>query len=72
MVPDQDRTGRIIFKLFDKDPSHFPGALRNQVIIYAPIFVFFLFLRIIRSGDSIVVVLLANVTMILTAHFTDL
>ncbi|KAJ0087175.1 hypothetical protein Patl1_09313 [Pistacia atlantica] len=25
-----DRTGRIIFKLFDKDPSHFPGALRTQ------------------------------------------
>lgn len=27
----QDRTGRIIFKLFDKDPSSFPGALRTQV-----------------------------------------
>ncbi|XP_031270291.1 squamosa promoter-binding-like protein 14 [Pistacia vera] len=27
----QDRTGRIIFKLFDKDPSHFPGALRTQI-----------------------------------------
>ncbi|XP_039024535.1 squamosa promoter-binding-like protein 14 [Hibiscus syriacus] len=27
----QDRTGRIIFKLFDKDPSHFPGALRSQI-----------------------------------------
>ncbi|XVF35785.1 hypothetical protein REPUB_Repub19eG0000900 [Reevesia pubescens] len=27
----QDRTGRIIFKLFDKDPSHFPGTLRSQI-----------------------------------------
>jgi len=27
----QDRTGRIIFKLFDKDPSSFPGPLRAQV-----------------------------------------
>lgn len=27
----QDRTGRILFKLFDKDPSHFPGTLRTQV-----------------------------------------
>ncbi|KAL6571965.1 SBP domain [Orobanche minor] len=27
----QDRTGRIIFKLFDKDPSHLPGSLRNQI-----------------------------------------
>ncbi|KAK4859375.1 hypothetical protein QYF36_004440 [Acer negundo] len=27
----QDRTGRIIFKLFDKDPSHFPGTLRAQI-----------------------------------------
>ncbi|KAE8654105.1 Squamosa promoter-binding-like protein 16 [Hibiscus syriacus] len=27
----QDRTGRIIFKLFDKDPSHLPGALRSQI-----------------------------------------
>ncbi|XP_068651869.1 squamosa promoter-binding-like protein 15 [Aristolochia californica] len=28
----QDRTGRIIFKLFDKDPSNFPGTLRTQVL----------------------------------------
>nr|XP_029122793.1 squamosa promoter-binding-like protein 15 isoform X2 [Elaeis guineensis] len=28
----QDRTGRIIFKLFDKDPSNFPGTLRNQIL----------------------------------------
>ncbi|ONK70195.1 uncharacterized protein A4U43_C05F31240 [Asparagus officinalis] len=28
----QDRTGRIIFKLFDKDPSSFPGALRAQIL----------------------------------------
>ncbi|WCJ44785.1 squamosa promoter binding protein-like 14 [Euphorbia peplus] len=28
----QDRTGRIIFKLFDKDPSHFPGKLRSQIL----------------------------------------
>ncbi|XP_065881441.1 squamosa promoter-binding-like protein 14 [Euphorbia lathyris] len=28
----QDRTGRIIFKLFDKDPSHFPGKLRAQIL----------------------------------------
>ena len=27
----QDRTGRISFKLFDKDPSNFPGTLRTQV-----------------------------------------
>ncbi|CBI40788.3 unnamed protein product, partial [Vitis vinifera] len=27
----QDRTGRIIFKLFDKDPSHFPGTLRTEI-----------------------------------------
>ncbi|XP_022772520.1 squamosa promoter-binding-like protein 14 isoform X2 [Durio zibethinus] len=27
----QDQTGRIIFKLFDKDPSHFPGTLRTQI-----------------------------------------
>ncbi|KAK9112361.1 hypothetical protein Scep_019880 [Stephania cephalantha] len=28
----QDRTGRIIFKLFDKDPSKFPASLRNQIL----------------------------------------
>ncbi|KAG9456593.1 hypothetical protein H6P81_001101 [Aristolochia fimbriata] len=28
----QDRTGRIIFKLFDKDPSNFPGTLRTQIL----------------------------------------
>ncbi|KAL7116397.1 hypothetical protein ACP275_03G002800 [Erythranthe tilingii] len=27
----QDRTGRIIFKLFDKDPSHLPGSLQTQI-----------------------------------------
>lgn len=27
----QDRTGRIMFKLFDKHPSHFPGTLRSQI-----------------------------------------
>ncbi|XP_073275170.1 squamosa promoter-binding-like protein 16 [Primulina huaijiensis] len=27
----QDRTGRIVFKLFDKDPSHLPGSLRSQI-----------------------------------------
>ncbi|XP_021900760.1 squamosa promoter-binding-like protein 14 [Carica papaya] len=27
----QDRTGRISFKLFDKDPSHFPAELRTQI-----------------------------------------
>ncbi|RAL45068.1 hypothetical protein DM860_003827 [Cuscuta australis] len=27
----QDRTGRIIFKLFDKNPSHLPGTLRTQI-----------------------------------------
>nr|GMD03765.1 squamosa promoter-binding-like protein 14 [Ipomoea batatas] len=27
----QDRTGRIMFKLFDKDPSHLPGSLRTQI-----------------------------------------
>ncbi|KAJ8432679.1 hypothetical protein Cgig2_034005 [Carnegiea gigantea] len=29
--PQMDRTGRIMFKLFDKDPSHFPAALRTQI-----------------------------------------
>lgn len=29
--PQKDRTGRIMFKLFDKDPSQLPGALRTQV-----------------------------------------
>ncbi|XP_010270607.1 PREDICTED: squamosa promoter-binding-like protein 14 [Nelumbo nucifera] len=28
----QDRTGRIIFKLFDKDPSNLPGTLRTQIL----------------------------------------
>ncbi|CAN6440497.1 unnamed protein product [Victoria cruziana] len=28
----RDRTGRIIFKLFDKDPSDFPPALRLQIL----------------------------------------
>lgn len=28
----QDRTGRIIFKLFDKDPSKIPQALRTQIL----------------------------------------
>ncbi|XP_020268251.1 squamosa promoter-binding-like protein 15 isoform X2 [Asparagus officinalis] len=28
----QDRTGRIIFKLFDKDPSKIPAALRSQIV----------------------------------------
>ncbi|KAK4781867.1 hypothetical protein SAY86_015969 [Trapa natans] len=27
----QDRTGRIMFKLFDRGPSHLPGALRSQI-----------------------------------------
>ncbi|PKU87595.1 Squamosa promoter-binding-like protein 15 [Dendrobium catenatum] len=27
----QDRTGRIIFKLFDKDPSDLPGTLRSEL-----------------------------------------
>ncbi|KAF8022381.1 hypothetical protein BT93_F0038 [Corymbia citriodora subsp. variegata] len=27
----QERTGRIMFKLFEKDPSHFPGTLRSQI-----------------------------------------
>ncbi|KAE9605245.1 putative transcription factor SBP family [Lupinus albus] len=27
----QDRTGRIMFKLFGKDPSHFPETLRTQI-----------------------------------------
>ncbi|KAG6699737.1 hypothetical protein I3842_08G079800 [Carya illinoinensis] len=30
----QDRTGRIIFKLFDKDPSHFPETLRTQIFCW--------------------------------------
>lgn len=28
----QDRTGRIIFKLFDKDPSKIPTTLRTQIV----------------------------------------
>ncbi|KAK1306063.1 Squamosa promoter-binding-like protein 15 [Acorus calamus] len=28
----QDRTGRISFKLFDKDPSKLPGTLRTQIL----------------------------------------
>ncbi|XP_052201898.1 squamosa promoter-binding-like protein 14 [Diospyros lotus] len=35
----QDRTGRIIFKLFGKDPSQLPGTLRTQVynwLSYSP------------------------------------
>ncbi|XP_020081517.1 squamosa promoter-binding-like protein 15 isoform X2 [Ananas comosus] len=28
----QDRTGRIVFKLFGKDPSSFPGNLRAQIL----------------------------------------
>ncbi|KAK4782183.1 hypothetical protein SAY86_016285 [Trapa natans] len=27
----KEHTGRIMFKLFDKDPSHFPKALRSQI-----------------------------------------
>ncbi|KAK7308519.1 hypothetical protein VNO77_42129 [Canavalia gladiata] len=27
----QDHTGRIMFKLFDKHPNHFPGTLRTQI-----------------------------------------
>ena len=39
MVFQQDRTGRIMFKLFDKHPSHFPGTLRTQVklLLHFPI-----------------------------------
>jgi hypothetical protein len=29
----QDRTGKIVFKLLDKDPSQLPGTLRSEVII---------------------------------------
>ena len=29
----QDRTGKIVFKLLDKDPSQLPGTLRTEVII---------------------------------------
>ncbi|KAK9756603.1 hypothetical protein RND81_01G108600 [Saponaria officinalis] len=29
--PQKDRTGRIMFKLFDKDPGQFPGGLRTQI-----------------------------------------
>ncbi|XP_039130265.1 squamosa promoter-binding-like protein 15 [Dioscorea cayenensis subsp. rotundata] len=28
----QDRTGRIIFKLFDKDPSTIPSTVRNEIL----------------------------------------
>lgn len=27
----KERTGKIIFKLFDKDPSHLPGTLKTQI-----------------------------------------
>ncbi|XP_078443958.1 squamosa promoter-binding-like protein 15 isoform X2 [Wolffia australiana] len=30
----QDRTGRIIFKLFDKNPSDFPPSLRSEVLTW--------------------------------------
>ncbi|MQM20362.1 hypothetical protein Taro_053380 [Colocasia esculenta] len=30
----QDRTGRIIFKLFGKDPSSFPAALRTKILTW--------------------------------------
>ncbi|KAG0463229.1 hypothetical protein HPP92_021705 [Vanilla planifolia] len=31
--PDtQERTGHIIFKLFDKDPSNFPGTLKSEIL----------------------------------------
>lgn len=33
MVFKQDRTGKIVFKLLDKDPSQLPGTLRSEVII---------------------------------------
>lgn len=33
LILPQDRTGKILFKLFDKDPSHFPNTLRSQVRI---------------------------------------
>ena len=44
----QDRTGRILFKLFDKDPSHFPGSLRTQV--RSLWFIFTLVLVVISIG----------------------
>lgn len=28
----QERTGRIVFKLFDKDPSSLPGTLRSEIL----------------------------------------
>lgn len=33
MALKQDRTGKIVFKLLDKDPSQLPGTLRTEVII---------------------------------------
>lgn len=42
----QDRTGRILFKLFDKDPSQFPGSLRTQV--RGLWFIFSLFMLLFR------------------------
>uniref|UniRef100_A0A7N0T023 SBP-type domain-containing protein n=1 Tax=Kalanchoe fedtschenkoi TaxID=63787 RepID=A0A7N0T023_KALFE len=30
----QDLTGRILFKLFDKDPSHLPVALRSEILAW--------------------------------------
>ena len=47
----QDRTGRIIFKLFDKDPSHFPGTLRTKVsLLYILVLCVFL---IYLHGDAV-------------------
>jgi hypothetical protein len=51
MVHLQDRTGRLIFKLFDKDPSHFPGTLRTKVsLLYILVLCVFL---IYLHGDAV-------------------
>jgi len=33
MIPSQMRTGRIVFKLFGKEPNEFPIVLRGQVLV---------------------------------------
>lgn len=63
----QDRTGRIMFKLFEKDPSHFPGTLRTQVKLLwqCPIKLVLMMLFLLNVSKCP----LANVIMLLTLFF---
>lgn len=69
----QDRTGRIIFKLFDKDPSNFPSTLRTQVRVMEKYYYYYFNCyccfykqcdldprrQVMRKVDGIVVVLIS-------------